>query len=76
MFLKQVKAGAVVKDFGRKHGVRDASLCNWRSRFGGMDDAGARRLRKLEDENGKLKKPLAEAMLDIESLKVIVQGKR
>ena len=75
-FLKQVEAGAAVKELGRKHGFSDASLYKWRSRFGGMDVADARRLRELEGENGKLKKLLAEAMLDIESLKVIARGKR
>ena len=74
-FLKQVEAGATVKELGRNH-VSDASFYKWRSRFGGMDVADARRLRELEGENGKLKKLLAEAMLDIESLKVIARGKR
>ena len=74
-FLKQVEAGAAVKELGRKH-VSDASFYKWRSRFGGMDVADARRLRELEGENGKLKKLLAEAMLDIESLKVLARGKR
>jgi putative transposase len=75
-FLKQVEAGAAVKELGRKHGVSDASFYKWRSRFGGMDVADVRRLRELEGENGKLKKLLAEAMLDIEALKVVARGKR
>jgi putative transposase len=75
-FLKQVEAGAAVKELGRKHGVSDASFYKWRSRFGGMDVADVRRLRELEGENGKLKKFLAEAMLDIEALKVVARGKR
>jgi putative transposase len=57
-FLKQVEAGATVKELGRNH-VSDASFYKWRSRFGGMDVADARRLRELEGENGKLKKLLA-----------------
>ena len=75
-FLKQVEAGAAVKELGRKHGVSDASFYKWRSRFGGMDVADVRRLRELEGENDKLKKLLAEAMLDIEALKVVARGKR
>jgi putative transposase len=75
-FLKQVEAGAAVKELGRKHGFSDASFYKWRSRFGGMDVADVRRLRELKGENGKLKKLLAEAMLDIEALKVVARGKR
>lgn len=74
--LKQLEAGATVKERGRKHGFSDASGYKWRSRFGGMDVTDARRLHKLEGENGKLKKLLAESMLDIEALKVIARGKR
>ena len=68
-FLKQVEAGAAVKELGRKHGFSDASFYKWRSRFGGMDVADVRRLRELEGENGKLKKLLAETMLENEVTK-------
>ncbi len=71
-----MEAGAAVIELGRKHGFSDASFYKWRSRFGGMDVADVRRLRELEGESGKLKKLLAEAMLDIESLKVIAWGTR
>jgi putative transposase len=64
-FLKQVETGAAVKELGRKHGFSDASFYKWRSRFGGMDVADARRLRELEGENGKLKKLLAESLLAV-----------
>jgi putative transposase len=49
---------------------------NWRSRYGGMEVSDVRKLRELEAENAKLKKLLAEAMLDIEALKVVTRGKR
>ena len=75
-FLKQVEGGVPVKDLCRKHGFSDATFYKWRSRFGGMDVSEAKRLRELESENTKLKKLLAEAMLDIESLKVVARGKR
>jgi putative transposase len=75
-FLKQAEAGVVVKDLCRKHGFSDATFYNWRSRYGGMEVADVRRLRELEGENAKLKKLLAEAMLDIEALKVVTRGKR
>jgi len=75
-FLKQVEGGVPVKDLCRKHGFSDATVYKWRSRLGGLDVSEARRLRELESENTKLKKLLAEAMLDIESLKVVARGKR
>jgi putative transposase len=75
-FLKQVEGGVPVKELCRKHGFNDATFYKWRSRLGGLDVSEARRLRELEAENTKLKKLLAEAMLDIESLKVVARGKR
>jgi putative transposase len=74
--LKQAEAGMVVKDLCRKHGFSEATFYNWRSRYGGMEVADVRRLKELEGENAKLKKLLAEAMLDIEALKVVARGKR
>jgi len=75
-FLKEAEAGAAVKDLCRKHGFSDAAFYKWRSRFGGMDVSDARRLKELEAENGKLKKLLAEAHLDVEALKVAFGVKR
>jgi len=65
-----------VRDLCRKHGFSDATFYNWRSRYGGMEVSDVRKLRELEAENAKLKKLLAEAMLDIEALKVVARGKR
>ncbi len=56
-------------DVCRKHGVSNASFYKWKAKFGGMDVSDARKLKQLEDENGKLKRLLAEAMLDITMLK-------
>ena len=75
-YLKQAEAGVAIKDLCRKHGFSDAAFYTWRRKFGGMDVADAKRLRELEAENAKLKKLLAESMLDIEALKVVVKGKR
>ncbi len=75
-FLKEAESGVAVKDLCRKHGFSDATFYTWRSRYGGMEVSDVRRLRELESENAKLKKLLAEAMLDIESLKVVARGKR
>jgi putative transposase len=75
-FLKQADAGMSVKDLCRKHGFSNAAFYSWRSKFGGMEVSDAKRLRDLEHENAKLKKLLAEAMLDAEALKAVVRGKR
>jgi putative transposase len=53
----------------RRHGISSATLFKWKAKFGGMDVSDARRLKVLEDENAKLKKLLAEAMLDVDMLK-------
>ena len=74
-FLKQAGAGTPVKELCRKHGFSDGSFYLWRHRFGGMDVPDAKRLRELEAENAKLKKLLAEAMLDKEALKIVARGK-
>ena len=68
-FLRQVEAGMAVKDLCGKHGFSDASFYKWRAKYGGMNVSEANRLKELESENGKLKKLLAEAHLDIHALK-------
>ena len=62
-------AGAKTADLCRKHGISGATFYKWKAKFGGMDVSEAKRLRALEEENGKLKKLLAEAMLDVAVLK-------
>ena len=74
-FLKQAAEGTPIKELCRKHGFSDASFYLWRKKFGGMDVSDAKKLRALESENAKLKKLLAEAMLDNEALKVVARGK-
>jgi putative transposase len=74
-FLRQVEAGMLVKELCRKHGFSDASFYKWRAKFGGMDVSEARRLKELESENGKLKRLLAEAHLDIHALKTVLGTK-
>jgi putative transposase len=69
-FLKQAEAGMAVKELCRKGGFSDATFYKWRARFGGMQASETKRLRDIEAENGKLKKLLAEAHLDIEALKI------
>jgi putative transposase len=66
--LKEHEAGAKTADLARKHGVSEATLYNWKAKYGGMDVSEAKRLKQLEDENAKLKKLLAEQMLDAAAL--------
>lgn len=65
-FLREADTGMPVKELCRKHGFSEASYYLWRSKFGGMDVSDAKRLKALEAENAKLKKLLAEAMLENE----------
>jgi len=65
-FLKEAEAGVPVKELARKHGFSDASFYLWRSKFGGMEVPDAKRLKSLETENARLKKLLAESMLENE----------
>jgi putative transposase len=67
--LKEHEAGVKTADLCRKHGISPQTFYNWKSKFGGMDVSEARRLRELEAENAKLKKLLAETMLDVAMLK-------
>jgi putative transposase len=73
--LREHEAGAKTAEICRKHGVSDATFYKWKAKFGGMDVSDARRLKSLEGENAKLKKLLAEAMLDNAMLKDIAAKK-
>ncbi|WP_407187663.1 IS3 family transposase [Bradyrhizobium centrosematis] len=73
--LKEHEAGAKTADLARKHGISEATIYNWKAKFGGMDVSEAKRLRALEEENGKLKKLLAEQMLDAAALRELLSQK-
>ncbi len=62
--LQEQEVGAKTADVCRKHGISSATFYKWKARFGGLEVSDAKRLKALEDENAKLKKLLAEAMLD------------
>ena len=62
--LREQEAGAKGADLCRKYGMSEATLYNWKAKYGGLDVSEAKRLRALEDENAKLKRLLADAMLD------------
>ena len=67
--LKEHQAGVPVADLCRKHGISDATLYTWRSKYGGMEVSDARKLKTLDDENRRLKTLLAESMLDVATLR-------
>jgi putative transposase len=67
--LKEHQAGLSATELCRKYGVSDATFYKWRSKYGGMDVSEAKRLKSLEEENGKLKRLLADAMLDVSTLR-------
>ena len=67
--MKEHDAGVKTADLCRKHGISSATFFKWKSKYGGMDVSDARNLKALEDENRRLKKLLAETMLDVTMLK-------
>jgi len=73
--LREQEAGAATADVCRKHGISSATLYKWKGKYGGLEVSDARRLKALEDENARLKKLLAEAMLDNDMLKDVASKK-
>ena len=73
--LREQEAGVPVMDLCRKHGLSSPTFYKWKAKFGGLDVSEARRLKALEDENAKLKRMLAESMLDNVALKDLL-GKK
>jgi putative transposase len=73
--LKEGEAGLPVKDLCRKYGISDATIYNWKSKYGNMTVSEAQRLKELEDENRRLKKLVADQALDIQMLKEITSKK-
>lgn len=73
--VREHEAGAKAADLARKHGISEATLYNWKVKFGGMDVSDARKLRALEGENAKLKKLLADTMLDASALRELLAKK-
>jgi len=74
-FLREVDAGVPVKDLCRKHGFSEASYYLWRSKFGGMNVSDAKRLKELEVENTRLKKLLADSLLENEVTREVLRKK-
>ena len=74
-FLREAEAGMPIKDLCRQHGFSEASYYLWRSKFGGMSVPDAKRLKELEVENARLKKLLAESMLENEVTREVLRKK-
>lgn len=70
--LKEHQAGATAAEVCRKHGISDATFYTWRSKYGGMEVSEARRLKALEEEDAKLKRLLAESVMDVSTLKELL----
>jgi putative transposase len=73
--LREQEAGAKAADLCRKHGISEATFYNWKAKYGGMEVSEAKRLKALEEENAKLKKLLAEQMLDVAALRELLSKK-
>lgn len=73
--LKEAEAGAKTAELARRHGVSEATIYNWKAKYGGLELSEAKRLRSLEDENAKLKRLLADTMLDNAALKDLLAKK-
>jgi putative transposase len=73
--LREHEAGAKAADLARKHGISEATLYNWKAKYGGMDVSDAKRLKALEDENARLKKLLADQMLEASALRELLSKK-
>jgi putative transposase len=73
--LREAEAGAKTAELARRHGVSEATIYNWKAKYGGLEVSEAKRLRSLEDENAKLKRLLADTMLDNAALKDLLSKK-
>ncbi|RVG00033.1 transposase [Sinorhizobium meliloti] len=73
--LREQEAGAKTAELCRKHGMSEATFYAWKAKFGGMDVSDAKRLKVLEEENARLKRLLAESMLDQAALKDLLSRK-
>jgi putative transposase len=74
-FLREADAGLPIKELCRKHGFSEASYYGWKAKFGGMNVSDAQRLKALEAENGKLKRLLANSMLEVDAMREVLKGK-
>lgn len=73
--LKQQEAGRSIKDLAREHGVSDATIYNWKAKYGGMEASEVKRMKDLEEENNRLKRIVANLTLEIDAVKHVLEKK-
>jgi putative transposase len=73
--IKESEAGANTKELCRKHGVSPQTFYKWKAKYGGLEVSDVAKMRALEDENRRLKRIVADLMLNVDALKIVVQGK-
>jgi putative transposase len=73
--LKQQEAGLSVKDLAREHGISEATFYNWKAKYAGMEANEVKRMKELEDENGRLKRIVANLTLEIDAVKNVLEKK-
>jgi putative transposase len=73
--LHQQEAGKSVKDISREHGISDATFYNWKAKYGGMQVSDVKRMKDLEEENGRLKRIVANQTLEIDAIKTVLEKK-
>ena len=71
--LKQQEAGRSIKDLAREHGVSEATIYNWKAKYGGMEANEVKRMKELEEENNKLKRIVANLTLEIDAVKHVLE---
>ena len=73
--LHQREAGKSVKDISREHGISDATFYNWKAKYGGMQISDVKRMKDLEEENGRLKRIVANLTLENDAIKTVLEKK-
>jgi putative transposase len=73
--LHQQEAGKSVKDISREHGISDATFYNWKAKYGGMQISDVKRMKDLEEENGRLKRIVANLTLENDAIKTVLEKK-
>lgn len=73
--LKQQEAGRSIKELAREHGVSEATIYNWKAKYGGMEANEVKRMKELEEENARLKRIVANQTLEIDAIKHVLEKK-
>lgn len=73
--LHQQEVGNSVKDISREHGISDATFYNWKAKYGGMQVSDVKRMKEIEEENGRLKRIVANLTLENDAIKTVLEKK-